>query len=508
MYQKSTQFVEWVLIGLSSLSISIYCYVAYSRLVYPFTIEWCEGNTFINIVQLLEGKQIFVPPSFDFIPSIYMPFYYYVTALLAKLTGQIMFSMRLISILASLLAFVSIYFLCRGRKISPRISIVATGLFAACYGVTGYWFDVGRIDMLYIGLLLFAYMLCVIRTKHEKLVGFFAGFVLFLSYATKQTALAAFPFILIYLILNHRWMNALWLGISFSASGILFVTIMNIVSKGWFWFYTYLIPSSHPVSIKMITQNFWTQYISPKFLWIIGIIALSALLLILVNDKNAFFDKALFDFSFLLPLCIMSVSTMAKQWGYINGLLPIVAAFAVVGAEAFQRITILLNLYSNHIKWRKVIYYLVSIAILFQFFALRYDFRSQIPNSATLKAGNKILKMISSSEAPMFIPTASYLLYLAGKPIHYHTAAMGDVELASAYNPKIDEITKGYKSEIDEYLLSGLIKTAILPDEIWVNSVFNKKNGYKCKSLLDGKPPLITFTGAFSWLEYVCRKVE
>lgn len=508
MNNGSTRLIEWVLIGLSTLAFSVYCYIAFSRMTYPFSIEWFEGNTFTHITRILEGKPIFSPPSYDFIPTILMPLYYYTTALLAKITGQIMFSMRLVSFMASQLAFVSIYSLCRERQISPVFSVTAIGLFAASYGVTGYWFDLGIVDMLFVSLLLFAYLLSVTRTKHEKLVGIVAGFILFFSYTTKQTAIAALPFILIYLLLNRRWTKALFLGVSFSILWIMFVMVMNNISKEWFWLYTYVIPAAHPISINVITHEFWTQHILSKFPWIIGIMVLAVILLIRVKERKILFDEVLFGFSFLLPLCLMSLASMSKQWGYVNGLLSMAAALAVVGMEAFQRIVTLLNSRRDHIQWHNSIYYLASAAIILQFLGLRYDFRSQIPNPTSIKAGNRILKIIRTSEDPIFIPTSSYLLYLTNKPIHYHVSSMGDIELASDNNGKVDEITKEYRDSINEYLLSGSIKTAILSNATWFDKVFSEENGYKCESLLNGKPPLITVTGAISWLDRICRKVE
>jgi len=505
MNRRIITLVELTLALLSVIALTIYFYVSLSRIAYPFTIEWTESNTFMPILRVLQGKPIYSPPSYDFVPTTKTPLYYYIVALFSKLTGQIMFSMRLVSVLASLSVFITIYALCRVRQISPLTSIGAVGLFAASYAVTGYWFDVGRVDSLFLALLLAGYLLTIIKTKQDNAVGVLAGFVVFLSFATKQLALLAVPFLLLNLILERRWMKTLYLGISFMLSWTIFVVTMNIVTKGWFWIYIYEIPSAHPFSWKIITCDFWNLYIFPKFPWLNVAILLTAIVLLIKRDKVGIFNYLVSIFTFLLPLSIMSIATIAKQWGYINGLLPIVAALSVIGVEAYQRIMAIVTSSQNGAWTLKVLYYLISMLMVFQFIALRYDFRTQIPTSDTLESGYRILGIIRDSKTPIFIPTSPYLLYMAGQPTHFHVTSLGDLWLASQKNPAIMEMSKKYMDRISQYLLSKSLQTVLLPNAKWYDKVFSIENGYACESLVTDYPPLITMTGAISYLDRICR---
>jgi len=503
--RKTTTFVESILGGLSIIALCAYFYVAFSRIAYPFTIEWAESNTFLHVVRVLEGKPIFVPPSYDFIPMIYTPFYYYIVAIFAQVTGQIMFSMRLVSVLASLLIFIMIYALCRLRQITPQSSIIAVGLFAASYAVTGYWFDVGRVDILYLALLLTGYVLIIAQTKRDNAVGVIAGIVVFLSFATKQSALLAIPFLLFDLILKRRWMKALWLGISFALSCGLFVVLMNTVSKGWFWIYIYEIPSAHPISWGMVTHDFWISYIFPNFPWMIMAVILAVIVLLVLHDKVGAFNHAVFVFTLFLPLSIMSIASMAKQWGYINGLLPIVAALSIISVEAYQLAAAAMTSSQNSAWNLKVLYYLVSVSIIFQFVGLRYDFRTQIPTQASLDAGERIISILRISKGPVFIPTSPYLLYMADQQTHFQASSLGDLSLAAQHDPALMKLFKEYLDRISEHLLSKSIKTAILPNANWYDGVFSIENGHDCESLVTDHPPLITVTGAVSYLDRICR---
>ena len=499
--------VESIFAGLSIIALCVYLYVAFSRVAYPFSLEWIEANTFLHVLLVLQHKPIYGPPSYDFIPMIYTPFYYYIAAAFAKLTGQIMLSMRLVSILASLLIFVVIYALCRVRQMPPLVSLGAVGLFAAAYAVTGYWLDIGKTDSLSLALLLSGYLVMLVQTKRDTILGALAGFIVFLSFATKQQALIMVPFLLLHLILERRWKKALWLGISFLASGAIFVVIMNIVTKGWFWFYIYAVPSTFPISWEMVKHQFWTLYVFPNYTGLIVVIFLAAIVLLSRRNRIDIFYHSTFVFTFFLPLFAMSIISMSHQWGWINNLLPMAVAFSVIGAEAYHQVAASMNSSQAKTWMNKGLYALVSVLIFFQFITLRYDFRTQIPASSNLEAGYKLLDILRDSKGPIFIPTSPYLLSMLGQPTHFQASSAGDLSLASQRNSAIRQSYQKYQDGISEYLLSKSIQTVILPNASWYDNVFSLENGYKCESLVTDpdRPPLITVTGAISYLDRICR---
>lgn len=336
-----------ILLALSCIAIGTYLYVALSRISFPFAIEWVESSTFIQVVQILQDKSIYSYPSFDFIPTIYTPLYYYIVAVFAKITQQIMFSMRLVSLLASIVTFIMIYKICRQRGMRRELSFVAVGLFAASYGVVGYWFDIGRVDTLFLAFVLVSYVLTITQAKPDSVYGILAGLTLFLSFATKQPALVVTPFIVGYLIVQKRWLKAFWLSCSFLFAWAGFVAFMNTTSDGWFWIYTFSIPSAHPILWETFF-NFWRLYILPKFTWLLVITAFSILILFLQRSKDAIYNLFLFLLFFFLPMTIMSMVTISKQWGYLNGLLPIVAALAIIGAESYDKIISTKSIQTRH----------------------------------------------------------------------------------------------------------------------------------------------------------------
>ncbi len=493
-----------ILLALSCIAIGTYLYVALSRISFPFTIEWMESSTFIQVVQILQDKPIYSYPSFDFIPTIYTPLYYYIVAIFAKITQQIMFSMRFVSLLASIIIFVMIYKICRQRGISSESSFVAVGLFAASYGVVGYWFDIGRVDTLFLAFLLVSYFLTITQAKPDSVYGMLAGLTLFLSFATKQPALVVTPFIVGYLVVEKRWLKALWLSCSFLLAWAGFVAFMNTTSDGWFWIYIFSIPAAHPILWETFF-NFWMLYILPKFTWLLVITAFSILILFLQRSKNTIYNLLHFLLFFFLPMTIMSMVTISKQWGYLNGLLPIVAALVIIGAESYDKIISTTSIKNRlRILNNFVLSIISTMAIIIQFFNLSYNFQNQIPSKTLWEAGYRTLATLQTLAGPMFIPTSPYLLYMINEQTHFHASSLGDIELAMKRSPTLKALMEGYVANIRSYISSRDIKTAVLPEAKWFDYAFNAERGYHCESLSSEYRALTTLTGAVGYLDRVC----
>ncbi len=76
------------------------------------------------------------------------------------------------------------------RETGDRIAgLVAAGLFAATYRISGAWFDTGRVDSLFLALTLLAFAWG--RTARGVRGGIALGMLAFLAFFTKQTALLA-----------------------------------------------------------------------------------------------------------------------------------------------------------------------------------------------------------------------------------------------------------------------------------------------------------------------------
>jgi hypothetical protein len=140
---------RFALVAAACAFIGVYLYVAAARIAYPYEIEWMEGGSLEHVERILTGRPIYVKPSLDFIPYIYTPAYYYVAAAVSQITGIGFTPLRLVSFLASLVCFTLVFEFVRREGGSASCGVISAGLFAATFRLGGAWFDVARVDSLF-----------------------------------------------------------------------------------------------------------------------------------------------------------------------------------------------------------------------------------------------------------------------------------------------------------------------------------------------------------------------
>ena len=146
--------VKFLLSLAASASLAACAYVMLSRMAYPFELEWMEGGSLVHVWRILNGLPLYTPPSIDFMPFIYQPFYYVVSAFFALFTGFSFLPLRLVSALSTLLVIILLYRFTTRETGDRWLGVIAAGLFAGTFRLVGAWFDIARVDMLCTALFL------------------------------------------------------------------------------------------------------------------------------------------------------------------------------------------------------------------------------------------------------------------------------------------------------------------------------------------------------------------
>src|SRR6266702_1186108 len=144
-----------------------------------------------QVGRALHGQSLYPAPSIADVAYPYPPLYVWASAAVAHVTGLGYLPLRLVSIAASVASLVLLFAIVEGEA-GALGGVVAAGLFAAAFRFTGGFYDVARVDSLFVALLL-AGTLAAFRARNGA--GFaVAGVLLGLGMLTKQTAvLAAVP---------------------------------------------------------------------------------------------------------------------------------------------------------------------------------------------------------------------------------------------------------------------------------------------------------------------------
>ncbi len=216
------------------LPIGIYLWVAAHRLAYPYELDWIE-NGGVNLAgRVLSGQSLYTAPTLAYVSYTYTPLYPVISAVVAEITGLGFLPLRLVSFGSSLLI---IGLLWRWVSVATRdrvAAVVAAGLFAATYGLTGWWFDVGRLDSLFVALTIAALWLA--RGARGIGGGVAAGLIAFLAFFTKQIGLVAVLPALVYLVVvRPRAGVAALLTLIVTVAGS--TVILDAITDGWYRYY-------------------------------------------------------------------------------------------------------------------------------------------------------------------------------------------------------------------------------------------------------------------------------
>ena len=182
----------WVVAALAVLSMLLFVASAWPRMHFRYDV--LDTGMLLEVQRLRSGLALYGPPTVEFTPFLYAPVYLYAAAAMSHLTGVTYESLRLVSTLATVGCFAMIYALVYAETRRWFAGLVAAGLFAAVYPVAMQWFDMGRVDMLYLLLVLAA--LYATRWWHPA----FAAVLWVLAFQTKQGVLP-----IAVLALCHDW---------------------------------------------------------------------------------------------------------------------------------------------------------------------------------------------------------------------------------------------------------------------------------------------------------------
>lgn len=413
-----------VVVGLAY--VALYLFIAIRRMGYPFELEWMEGGAVDHVRRILEGLPIYVPPSLDFVPYTYTPLYFRLSAAVAHLTGVGFVPLRLVSFLASIGSMALIMWIVRRRTGGWVAPILASSLFAATYRAAGAWFDIARVDSLFLLFVLGAIAAIQMRlspragpgtglaagpaaglTGLAGLAGLAAGTLIALSFFTKQAGLFIGAPIAVAALIRDRRMGVVCAATAavLIAGGIL---ILERSSGGWFGFYVFQMPRLHGVVPKMLL-DFWTLDLGRRLL-----VACILAAILLASRELPRRERLVLG---LVALGMIGGTYLVRirEGSYDNILMPAYAMIAILAGMAIPIVTR---------PGRAILGYGACLA---QFALLIYNPVAQIPTVADREAGRALVERIRQVDGPVYIPCHGYLPAMAGKPTYAQMMALGDV---------------------------------------------------------------------------------
>ena len=440
---------RWCL-ALAALPVLLLAFVVPRRLPAPFDLEWLEGGMVLHAERLARGEPLYVPPSVDWTPFLYPPGFPAVVAGIAGLTGEDgLLVGRLVSLLSTLGAALVLAALVRRRGGGWPAALWGGLAFLGTYALSGFWFDLCRVDAL-AHLLLVAGAALLLGgdpaarlTAWRGLLDVGAGLLVAASLLTKQTGLAA-AVALLPAIGGQAWRRALLFTAGLAAGTTLPVLRLRAASDGWFWTYVVTVPSAHPVP--------WTQAIAAC-----GELARSLPVAAVVLALLPFVPRPL-----LSRLDPAGATPEARRrldpwlWPGLATLLSCVWARAhagsydnvFLGAHWFA-ILALARLWDRCLTLPpatdtgRAARTLAAVALGLQALLCLYDPRAVMPARDAAQRHEALRLLLSRAPGEIFFPDRPLLVARAGTGHHAHGMALNDVRraaLAGAPAPDLDAL--------------------------------------------------------------------
>jgi hypothetical protein len=486
----------YVLPLLPALYLFFQClYVISSRLFYPYEMEWIEGGILQGVVRIVEGLPLYAAPSVDYVPSLYAPLYFYLSALSAMVLGAGLPALRVVSSLSAIFTAVmvgaSVWQLTRSR-LSALLAFLCWG---ALYRFSGSWYDLARVDSLWSCCLVAAVPALVFfsvqRQQHFLRLAMLA---LLLAIFSKQTTLILLPFFLVAVWCWAGFNQALKFGVLLALLTLAVGGALQWQSGGYFYFYTMQMAKSHHFN-NGLPMNFLHGDL------LMGIPVYLLLGVGFIVSRLPSRPDALAWLSLLSGFLLMSLLSRWYSGGFYNVLIPLhqlvlilsISGFSVLLCRA-SSVPVLAVRYGVTV----VMSMLLALNVLWGWFNPSY----QTPSASDRACGDHIVKKLAAVDGKVCIARHSYLAYLAGKSFCAHEAFA--VDLINGSNA---EWAAGLVTETRARLANGYYKVLLLDTQAQFNAYNVDFTGlrYTATDLdcpADTFYPLVAGQRPLHWLEY------
>ncbi|WP_394833004.1 DUF2029 domain-containing protein [Pendulispora rubella] len=205
------------------------------------------GGILDHVERVQRNVPLYVPPSADWVPYLYPPGYYWVSAFIAQF-APLVYACKGVSLVSTLVSATNVGILARRLGASHFWAALGVGLFFAAYSFTGYWYDIERCDALFVAMLSTSALLLSYESVASTV---FAGALLGLSFFVKQPALLFVVCVTgALLVCGASVKRAFAFGVPCAIIMAVGAAALNHASGGWFWFYCFDIPAAHGMALE------------------------------------------------------------------------------------------------------------------------------------------------------------------------------------------------------------------------------------------------------------------
>lgn len=415
---KVTDVLPVLLGGLALVFAGHYLSMAFSRVLYPYDLDFIEDAMFMQAWRVAQNQAIYQPPNATFVPQVYMPLYTWVGGWLLKFSGPSMLPLRFLSLTATLITASLLYAIARREGAGHIVAFAGTGIFLAGYRITGGWYDLARVDMLFVALSLLGMALAV-YAHHSARGLMIAGVLMGLAFLTKQNGLFLAAVVGIYLLVTVR--RRVWVyGLSITLVAGITTLWLHFSTDGWFYYYVFGIAYASPLSWQRVANTLRWEIIGSMTVLVMAFILLGVFSL--RQHRWHWLQQKPWPF-FIFAALIVTVAGRASVGGNLNNLVPAYTLMCLTPALLAVEIR---RWPSQRQNWARLILGLVLLLQfgLIVFNAAPYSPTQFRPTAEMRVAGDRLIEEIASTQGKVLVMLHPYYVLMAGKEPGVHVQTL------------------------------------------------------------------------------------
>jgi hypothetical protein len=429
----------------------LYFSTALPRLIYPYDLDFLEDSVLMEALRFANNLPVYIPPNVEFNPHVYMPLYFWLGGLLFKLGGPSLLSLRALSLAATLTTTLVLAWIAQRESGRGWVAFCCAGLFLGGYGISGYWYELARVDSLFVTLTLCGMAMAVYAGgSYRKLI--LAALLLALATFTKQTGFVVGAGMALYLFILNRRQGVLFASV-FGGLTVLPALLLNALTHGWFFYHVIHIGGADPIEMSRLVS-----YIKDKVFGVMAALSLTTLLAAFAGVRRTGLG-VLRDQPWFIGIGIAIVISglgRIRVGGNLNDLMPAYTLLSLAPAILIPRDEAGSTLKGSTgqgiwLRWRE---WLIVGLILGQFALGKYSPLPYIlPTPAMRESGDRLIQRIASFNGPVFVMMHPYYNLLAGKQPSTQIATLWYVRYRGAL-PLTDDIVSRIRNKYYSAIIS------------------------------------------------------
>ena len=381
------------------------------RFVYRYDLDFDEDSILMESLRVAQAQPVYIAPNADFNPHVYMPLFFLAGGLIVKAVGPSLPPLRAISIVSTLVSAGIIYLVARRESGRRWLGLVCAGLFLGGFRINGFWYDVIRVDPLFVTLLLGGLALGIYagRSRARLLL---AAVVLALSFLTKQTGLAVGAGLAVWMLATIG-RRAWWFILPFLALSLIPIFALNAATQGLFFYHVFKIGSADPIEFSR-----GVDFVVFDLFGVMLVLSVMALLAAALEWRRSglnFWREQPWLLAIAMGVAISGLGRV-RVGGNLNDRMPVYALLCLAPALLVRATR------GQAAPWPKLdgplarwAPWVLAGAIVLQFGLGVYNPLRYMPTAQMRQAGDNLVRRIAAVPGPVLVMMHPYYALLAGK---------------------------------------------------------------------------------------------